>query len=354
MGAAIVLPGRIGRWWREKVADRVRLWWLPLRIHHVSGPSTIERARRTCWPITVVRNGAFYLESFIEHHRRLGIEHFVVLDNGSSDDTLPYLRRQDDVTLLRTAVPYKTYENLMKRYLVRRYSTAKWNLFVDIDELFDYPGSDRLDLRGFLGYLEHHGHTAVAAQMLDLFPAGPIAATPADVGADIGAAFPYFDISDISKRPYEFDTDPASTLTYHRGGIRRTVFGSENGLTKAPLIFLDDRIETFVAWHHVRRADFADVTGVIRHYPFNRAFHEKAEEAARSGRYGLGASHEYRAYWAVLADEPELTLRRANARRYEGVDQLLELGFLQASDRYWRWVAAHGAAVDRKAVSADG
>jgi glycosyltransferase involved in cell wall biosynthesis len=310
----------------------------------------IERDRRTLLAITVVRNGRFYVASFLDHHRRLGIDHFVVLDNGSTDGTVAFLSAQPDVTVLRTSVPYKRYENLMKRYLVRRFSTGRWNVFVDIDELFDYPGSDRLDLRGLLEYLDQHRFTAVVAQMLDLFPREPLVEAPTDPPDDLGERYPYFDVSDISKRPYHYDEDPTSSLLFYRGGIRRTVFGSENALTKAAVVFVDDRIDTFVDWHHARRATFADITCVLRHYPFAPTFAEKAEEAARTSRYGRGASHEYRAYWAVVSDAPDLRLHRPTAQRFEGVQQLLDMGFLQASERYWRWVDERGT---RGPVDAD-
>jgi hypothetical protein len=331
---------RVARWWQEQVADRVRMALLPLRVHHVHGPNPIDRAPDELLAVTTVRNGIFYVGSFLEHHRRLGVAHFLVLDNGSTDGTVELLCEQPDVTVFRTAVPYRTHENLMKRYMVGRHSPGKWNVFVDIDELFDYPGSDRIDLRDLLGYLTQHHYTAAIAQMLDLFPEEPLADSPTEV-ADLVSAFPSFDLSGISKRQYEYDDDPASRLQSHHGGIRRTVFGTDNGLTKAALTFIDDEIETFVGWHHARRAKFADISCVLLHFPFTRAFYEKAEEAARTHRYGLGASHEYRAYWAVLRDDPKLSLHRPTAQRFRDVDQLDELGFVRVSDQYRRWVADH-------------
>ena len=60
---------------------------------------------------------------------------------------------QEDVTVLQTDAPYNKYENTMKRYLAERFSSGRWNLCADIDELFDYPFSESLSLRDFLGYL---------------------------------------------------------------------------------------------------------------------------------------------------------------------------------------------------------
>ena len=332
--------GRVARWGQEQVADRVRMALLPLRVHHVHGPNPVDCRPEELLAVTTVRNGAFYIPSFLEHHRRLGIAHFVVLDNGSTDGTIELLSAQPDVTVFRTSVPYRTHENLMKRHMVRQHSKGRWNLFVDIDELFDYPGSDRLALCDLLAYLTEHGYTAAVAQMLDLFPEEPLADSPAET-ADLLSVFPYFDISDISKHPYAYDDDPASTLHSHHGGIRRTVFSTDNGLTKAAVTFVDDEIETFVGWHHARRARFADISCALLHFPFTRTFYEKAEEAARTHRYGLGASHEYRAYWTVLCDDPKLSLHRPTAQRFRDVQQLVDLGFLQVSDRYRRWVLDH-------------
>jgi hypothetical protein len=140
-------------------------------------------------------------------------------------------------------------------------------------------------------------------------------------------------------RPLKLSTN--GTLPMHRGGIRRTVFGTANGLTKVPLVFVDDVIETFVEWHHVRNGRLADTTCVLRHHPFVSTFYAKVEEAARSGRYGAVTSDEYRAYWAVLERAPDLSLRRDTAVRFIGVDQLVALGFLQESEKFRLWVVEH-------------
>ena len=60
----------------------------------------------------------------------------------------------------------------------------------------------------------------------------------------------------------------------HWDGIRRQVFGTSNGLTKAALTRPDGRFATFVDWHHTTPR-VADVTALLVHYPFANGFHEK-------------------------------------------------------------------------------
>ena len=119
--------------------------------------------------ISVVRNGELYVKSFLDHCRSVGVRHFVFLDNGSTDRTVEMLCAHGDVTVLQTNAPYQKYENTMKGYLAERFSPGKWNLCADIDELLDYPFSERLSLRDFLSYLNENHYTAGLAQTRHVF-----------------------------------------------------------------------------------------------------------------------------------------------------------------------------------------
>jgi len=109
------------------------------------------------------------------------------------------LRKAEDVTVLQTKVPYNRYENTMKRYLAERFSSRRWNLCADIDELFDYPFSERLSLRDFLGYLNNTNYTAVVAQMLDMFSDVPLQKLESKADDVLHAKYPFYDISAITK-----------------------------------------------------------------------------------------------------------------------------------------------------------
>ena len=329
---------------REFVELRARVQLLRGQVRHVHGPATVPYEDDELLVMCVVRNGEDYVQPFVAHYRALGARHLVFLDNGSTDGTVDRLRRYDDVTVLETSAPYERYENSMKRYLAERFSAGRWNLIADIDELFDFPYSDRLGLRDFLRYLNHHAYSAVAVQMLDMFADRPLNASPVDIGEDLSSTYRYYDITDVVKTDYRLLDVGDSGIRFHWGGIRRTVFGTFNGLTKTALVRMDGRVEPFVEWHHVRHARFADVSCLLRHYPFSPSFYRKVQDAVRTGCYGRVTSDEYAAYWAVLAQEPDVNLRLESAREWSSLDELIESSFLVVSPAYQRWVAEHAGA----------
>ncbi|QEH36384.1 hypothetical protein OJF2_49470 [Aquisphaera giovannonii] len=320
-----MLDGRIRP---ARVAAEVRL---------VHGPTDIPCGQDELIAICVMRNGERYVDQFVRHHIGLGVKHIVFLDNGSTDGTVPAACRHERVTVLRCLLPYSRYENAMKAYLARRFSEGRWNLCCDIDELFDYPYSDRVALDELLRYLSGGGFTAVVAQMLDFFPEGPLSGAGDDPTIPLESAYPCYDLSGIVATDYEWSRLSYEAVKMHSGGIRRLVFGTENGLTKAALVRVGDGLRLFQGWHHAVNALVADFTCVLRHYPFTGAFYEKVREAAATGRYGRVTSDEYRAYWMVLAPRPDLSLRLPTARRDAGTGRLLEEGFLVASPRFREW-----------------
>jgi hypothetical protein len=328
---------------RRAVEFGIRARLLPLRIHHVYGPTRIEYGPDQVLLITVVRNGALFVDSFLKHYKALGIAHCVFLDNGSTDSTVEMLRGRPGVTVLQTDAPYAKYENTMKRYLANRFSAGRWNLCVDIDELFDYPCSRDLPLAGFIRYLNARGFTAVVAQMLDMFADVPLAHVQSTAGDQLKDKYVYYDTSAVQKTDYGWSRLSTPAIKMHRGGIRRTVFGTNNGLTKAPLVLMTGRVKPFVEWHQATGALVADVSCVLLHYPFVGSFAAKVEDAVRTGRYGATTTDEYVAYARALARDPALSLKRSTATRFGGLDPLIADGFLVVSDEYRQWVATFRA-----------
>jgi hypothetical protein len=323
-----------------RVINKYRTLRLITAVRHVYGKHNLDYAQDELIVICVVRNGCIYVNSFVKYYFALGVKHIVFLDNASTDNTIELASKYDNVTILKTDLPYSKYENLMKNYLVRRFSKGRWNLCADIDEFFDWPFSRVVSLGSLLRYLKARGYTAIVAQMLDLFSDLPLSEVKDDPEEDVIKNYKFYDISAISKSTYRHSRLSYDGVKMHWGGIRKTMFGSNNGLTKAPLVFVDRRIQLFKSWHHAEQAYIADFTCVLLHYPFTSLFYDKVREAAATKRYGYVTSNEYDLYWARLSRDPGLSLRLDTSRRYIGVGPLIDEGFLVASSDYLDWVGA--------------
>ena len=76
------------------------------------------------------------------------------------------------------------------------------------------------------------------------------------------------------------------------------------------------------------------------HFPFVSSFYQKVVEAVESGRYGYLTSNEYASYLNGLRVSPQLQLKLSSARMLTSIEELLESGFLFASEHYTRMVRA--------------
>jgi hypothetical protein len=305
--------------------------------------------------VALMRDAEEHVESFVEHHLRLGASGIVLLDNGSRDATLQRAAKLDRVTLLRCGLPYKTHSYAYKRYLIERFGEGCWCLLADIDERFDYPASDRLRLTGFLGYLNARGYDAVMAQMLDLFPDGPPSSWPHG-GSELIAASVWYDLSAVEARPpgraarVNRFADPR--MNFYSGGIRFSAFGATPVLTKFPLLFRrHGRGPVLESAHLCRGGRVADVSGVLLHYKYDRHFLELCRRAVAEGNF-FANSGAYRLYLGALERRPDLVLRTERARRYAGPDELVSMGLLAASAPYREYVEQAAQEAIRLGVSA--
>src|SRR5918993_3120110 len=101
-------------------------------IEHLHGPEEVAYDADELVVVCLVRDGRPYVKSYVEHYISLGVKHIFFLDNGSTDSTVEALKNYDNVTVLRTTLPYKRYEYSLKRYLIARFGRDRWCLCADI------------------------------------------------------------------------------------------------------------------------------------------------------------------------------------------------------------------------------
>lgn len=322
---------------------RVQRWLLRYSVEHLHGPEEVLYEKDELIVLCLMRNGRQYLESFIEHYLSLGAKHIVFLDNGSTDGTVEALLGYDNVTVLRTGLPYRKYMILMKQYLIERFGRDRWSLSVDIDELFDYPYSDTVCLKDFLSYLNEHSFTAVVAHMLDLFPEEPLSEANDPEDTSLKERNRFYEISHVIAHEYKEVGDIGNVISneeikFYQNGVQRRVFGIGPLLSKHPLIFLDDRVKPMdLSDHWAGNARVADLTGVLLHYKLTRSLYELVRREMEERRY-LNRHGKYDKYHEVLENNPSLKIKSGNSRELDTVDDLVENGFLTVSANFMELV----------------
>lgn len=319
-----------------------------LDVEHVYGPEVVPYQDDELIVVCLVRDGQPWIEAFIEHYVLLGARHIVFLDNGSDDATVSLAARYDNVSILRSVLPFQRNELLLRRYLISRFGQGRWSLCVDVDEFFDYPYSDVIAVDSLLGYLNSNRYTAVAAQMLDMFPEGPLAARTEESARTFRERHNLCDLSalkriDLEKHSGRNNVFGSAEIDCLAGGIRETVFGVRPRLTKFPLVFGDGAVRPVEeSPHHIDNARIADFSCVLFHYKYVGNFHEQAAQAVREENH-WNYSAQYKQYLEVLDKNPRLTLKRDTSQEIGNVNDLLEEQFLVVSEDYVNWVDAEEA-----------
>jgi glycosyltransferase involved in cell wall biosynthesis len=110
-----------------------------------------------------VRNEYAKLPYLFDHYRRLGVDRFFVIDNGSTDGTRAFLLSQKDTHVWTTTESFKKAKFGSKWFeiLLKKYGTDHWCLIADADEVFVYPDYEHVTLHQLAYFLEQEGSTAL-------------------------------------------------------------------------------------------------------------------------------------------------------------------------------------------------
>lgn len=309
----------------RRLVTRFGLPIVAATTRHVCGKKVISYEKDECIVVSLVFNASLWLREFIEHYSKLGVVHIVLLDNGSTDDTLRIASAHDRVSVFRCRLPYRTWQIAMRIYLLKRFCNNRWALIVDSDEFFDFPNSDRVSLPQFLAYLDSKKVTAVLGHLLDMFPDIDVSRDSDPTG--FRKKYRFYDISEIDRAPYPKGGNVITNeqLECFSGGIRRRVFGISGVLRKHPLVFVDSKLKWDV--HVVKGATIADVSTVLYHY---KLLDLHSQMAARKERR-CEASTPYLKY---IEGNPVIRFFSERAKELGTVTDLLESGFVVSTPAF--------------------
>lgn len=280
-----------------------------------------------------VFNGAEYLDWFLDYYRTLGVDHFFVIDNGSSDGTFERLLEAGaDVSVFRNTGSFAASACgvFWANHLMRRYGVGHWCFHVDMDEAFVFPGMGKgRSLRDLLAYLDANGFGTMAGLMIDIYPN----ALEQTVGDDLFAASRFIDTD------YVFNRSELPPYVAVQGGVRARLTGRSLLMTKAPLVKMTGDLAYISNNHNHTHLPVADVGAAVLHYKFIGDVRGRIDEAIDRREHFMGARF-YRALKSGLepGDETSATnLKSDSSVEYLGPDQLVSLKLLQTSRAWEGW-----------------
>lgn len=301
------------------VADRTK----SIRPKHILAFATIRNERQR-------------LRYFLKYYRRLGVDHFFFVDNGSTDGSAEYLAGEVDVSLWATDESYRKsrYGTDWLNWLKFRYGHGHWTLTLDPDELLVYPFCDTRPLPALCDWLDQSGIRSFGTMLLDMYPEGPLTNATYRDGQDPFELARWFDPGN-----YMITRNPRYGNLWIQGGPRARAYFPDApeeapSLNKIPLVRWDRRY-VFVSSTHMLlprgmnnvydEAGGEKASGCLLHAKFLDSFAVKAaEEVARREHFARG--REYEAYHHCEGEEPSLWSEWSE--RYLGWRQLELLGLL--------------------------
>ncbi len=275
--------------------------------------------------ICVVKNDIVKIKQFICHHRTIGVDKFVILDNMSTDGSVDWLKEQDDVVLLQTSIPYSTNrrEGWINR-IIAHYGDNRWYLVADSDELLVYNGCEQHNLHEVVNHFKNQKIYRIRALMVDMY-----AQSEYYVNGSIEDCFKQCVFMDSNSYYYS----ERNHLKLICGGPRERVFHQSPWLTKYPLFYFRSKdIECKSHFFFPLKDNLKSKCNlVLKHYKFQPGELEKIKNIVESGNYYNGST-QYKNYLRVLEESDRIDFICDNTVEYSSSDSLNLIGIYDPID----------------------
>lgn len=272
--------------------------------------------------MSVIRNERPRLQEFLDHHRALGVDGFVLVDNGSHDGSDAFLAAQPDVLLYATDDSYaqSQYGARWLNQLIDLHGRG-WVLYADADERLVFPGSESRSLTDLTGYMSARGEQVLPGVMIDMFPR--------HAGETGPVAHDWFD-------PLRIRSSVTCPFIEAAGGARRRLFGTTVTLSKAPLINAGAGVR-YLTSHATTPAQVSAVRAGLLHYHLDYLFDPSnvqriRDEVARAEHSDHAVDR--RRSLAIMHALSGADLKGPHSQRYKNSAQLQKLGLIATTKEF--------------------
>ena len=335
------VPGRAWVWFRNRYRGPIHMFqrfaqsFWHRRSLNIVQDNTHRVGKNDILLFATLRNEVVRMPFFLNYYRSLGVKHFFLVDNGSTDGFRALVANDVDVSVWHTEASYSDSNFGMHwmNALLRRYGCEHWCVTCDPDEFLVYPRCDERNLSELAEFLESEHRRSLCCLMLDMYSDKPVSETRYVAGQDPFETAPYFDGSGYTQ------VDGFLGDVYTRGGVRRRVFFNDYpeaapALNKTPFVKWRWTYSYFMSMHQLvppwlnvpHDPYHPSPTGCVMHFKYFSILGEKAREEIGRGEH-WNDSFEYKRYHNML-EEADKPLIYEGSVRYRDWRQLAEKGFL--------------------------
>jgi hypothetical protein len=275
---------------------------------------------------------------FLSYYRRMGVDHFLAIDNNSADNSKALLTAQPDVTYFHTTESYvaSAAGRLWTSELADHYCVGRWCLTLDLDEQLVFPGCESATLVDLCDYLDEHSYEGIFTVFLDMYSAGPLSDAVYSAGQPFLEVCDHFDVASYALRQPMYFPQVAVF-----GGPRQRIFWEEgkagNGpsMRKMPLVRWRTGFKYLYSTHSSSPIRLADITGALLHFKFFSSFSSFAErELARGDRVQTADYENY----VRLTKEQNVIFKNDASVKYESSVTLIDHGVAVCTRPYLNWL----------------
>jgi hypothetical protein len=291
--------------------------------------------------IIVGKNEQELLPNLLRHHRNLGVEHFLFVDNVSSDSSIDYMLGQRDVSVFIATQDYKIsrFGVNWQETLCSHYCLGKWTLIIDSDELFMFDGFENHSIQELVAKADAEGANAVLSPMIDFYPLGTLEKADVTTDKSFYKVCEYFDslatMNVLSNQIY----GPFSNSKVYSAGLRERIFGRYNPYPqpnylnqKYNLIKYLPSMRLIEGLHFMHGHRTFEAQCGIMHFKYHSGFHAKVMREVESGQHWNGAK-EYRRYLDLFEKNPKVELfDKKVSTKYEDSRDLVKAGYVSEID----------------------